>query len=194
MTDDKAIGRLGRLFLQEKTLVAERDLTPTAQRLIQSRKAIATHLQTIGKRGDLDLILAAERHFLENDLAEYSNSKAMKDSLNKALLELGAAEKLLPTVRDLAAYRAIDEAHSLPKNRSPHRLENSVPYDEARQFFSSHDTRLVNMDKSRLAAEEKQIVEARKLNMRAAEKIYTRFQQQALGLAPKQEPGQGLSR
>lgn len=189
MTSGPIIDRFNRLFLRERGFVDARDRTPEGFELKESRQELAEQVQKIGKSGDLDLILAVERRFLENDLAEYSNSKAMRDSLNKAILELSAAEKLLPAVRDPAAYRAIDEGYSLPKNRT-----GGVPHDEARQFFGSHDTRLVNMDKSRLDADEKAIIEQRKLNIRAAEKIYTAQQKKTLGIARAAEHGQDLSR
>ncbi|WP_343870554.1 hypothetical protein, partial [Caenispirillum bisanense] len=106
-------------------------------------------VREVGKSGDIDLILNVERRFLENDLAEYANSKGMADSLTAALAELSAAERLVEKVRDPATYRSTDEDHSLPKNRIA-----GVPRDQARQFFSSHATRLLNQDRSRLDPEE----------------------------------------
>ncbi|WP_142850699.1 hypothetical protein [Telmatospirillum sp. J64-1] len=182
------IDTLDRLFLREKLLVVERDRTPPAEKLRQNRTRIADHVRQLGKSGDLNQILAAERHFLENDLAQYANSGAMKGSLDTALAELSAAEKLMGKIRDPEAYRHVDESHSLPKNR-----KGGLPYDEARQFFSAHAARLLNMDKSRLDAEEKKIVEIRKQNMRAADRLYVDLQRQALGLtAPTKVKGQGL--
>lgn len=102
----------------------------------------------------------------------------MAGSLKTALDELKAAEALLPKAADFILYKAVDEAHSLPKNRI-----GGVPRDEARQFFRSHDARLVNMDKSRLDDEEKVIVDERKRNIRVAEKGYMALQQKTLGVA-----------
>ena len=59
-----------------------------------------------------------------------------------------------------------------------------LPRDEARQFFKSHRTRLLNLDKGRLDKLDKQIIDARRANMRTAEKSYIALQQAALGIAP----------
>jgi len=180
-----------RLFFLEKTFVDERDNTPEAQRLKQNRLAIAQATAAVGKSGNLETILAVERGFLENDLAQYTNSPAMKRSLETALTESASAERHVTMVDDPARYRAVDENHSLPKNR-----KGELPYDEARQFFNSHAARLINMDKSRLDAEEKKIVDARKHNMRVADTLYIARQRKALGLeeAPAKKRGQDLSR
>ncbi len=191
MGDTKDIRALNRLFLSEKVLVVGRDRTPAATKLRRNRSEIADHVREIGKSGDLGLILAVEKRFLENDLAEYANSSAMKRSLDTALAELGSADRHVAMVDDPARYRAVDEAHSLPKNR-----KGGLPYDEARQFFSSHAARLLNMDKSRLDSEEKKVVEIRKQNMRAADKLYADRQRKALGIeaAPAKGHGLGLER
>ncbi len=186
MTND-TLDALGRLFLRERGYVTGRDKTPAAVKLKQSRAAIADQVREIGGSGDLNLILAVERRFLENDRTEYANSPAMKRSLETALVELGASERHVAIVEDPARYRAVDEAHSLPKNR-----KGGVPYDEARQFFSSHAARLLNMDKSRLDAEEKKVVEIRKQNMRAADRLYAERQRKTLGIEVAPAKGQGL--
>lgn len=183
------VERLNRLLLREKGRVVERDKTPAGEKLRQSRSRIADHIRDVGKSGDLDMILAVERRFLETDLAEYANSPAMKGSLDSALAELTATEKLVGKVRDPAAYRLVDESYTLPKNRV-----GGIPRDEAQQFFGSHAARLLNMDKSRLDAEEKKIVEIRKQNMRGAGKLYADLQRKALGIEvkPTKERGVGM--
>lgn len=193
MAKTGSIETFNRLLLFERTAWMQRESSPGAANLAERRVDIRNHLREVGKIGDVDLILATEKALLVNDLTLYSNSQAMQTSLGKALLELKVAEKLVVKVRDPGAYKAVDEAHSLPKNRAPKRLENSVPNDEARQFFGSQAARLLNMDKSRLDVEEKEIVDVRKQNMRTAEKAYADMQRRTLGLAPVQERGQGLS-
>lgn len=180
-----------RLFFLEKTFVDDRDETPAAIKLKRSRLEIAAAVENIGKSGDLDLIIRVERGFLENDQAQYSNSPGMKGSLQIALVELSQAERHIAIVDDPARYRAVDEDHGLPKNR-----KGPLPYDEARQFFNSHATRLINMDKVRLDAEEKKIADARKHNMRVADKLYIDRQRKTLGIeaAPTKKRGQALSR
>ncbi|SOD98556.1 hypothetical protein [Caenispirillum bisanense] len=162
----------------------ERGRTPPAVRLQETRGDLLEQVKVVGKSGDLDLILTAERTFLQNDLDRHANSKGMADSLAAALAELGSAERHVQLVRDPAAYKAIDETYSLPKNRLPKGNAAGVPHDEARQFFKSHATRLLNQDRSRLDPEEKQLLDQRKANIRAAEKVYTALQREALGLPP----------
>ena len=158
--------------------MASRAATPASRNLRRARGEIHDYLCSLGKSGDIDLILSGERALLQNDLDRHSNSKAMKGSLETALAELTASERLVAKVRDGEACRMVDEGFSLPKNRV-----GGVPRDEARQFFGSHAARLLNQDKSRLEEDEKKIVDARKDNMRVAERVYTALQRQALGLS-----------
>ena len=146
----------------------------------------------IGGDGGLEDILAAEKNLLAFELTHYANSKAMKGSLTEALTDLAIAQKLVATVHDPSAYRAIDLGHARGKNRL-----NGLPRDEARQFFRSHRTRLLNLDKGRLDKLDKQIIDTRRANMRTAETSYITLQQAALGLAPDPPPpsrGRGAGR
>lgn len=177
------------LLLDERGAWLEHRVSPTAVDLSDRRNAIRAHLKEVGKTGSLDLILATEKTLLVTDLTLYSNSPAMKGSLTAALAELKAAEALLPKVAAPHLYRSVDEAHSLPKNRI-----GGVPRDEARQFFRSHDSRLVNMDKSRLDDDEKAIVDERKRNIRIGEKVYVALQRQTLGLAAAPGHDHGMER
>ncbi|TAN56393.1 MAG: hypothetical protein EPN20_18820 [Magnetospirillum sp.] len=189
MGEKWSITTLNQLFLEEKVLVEARDKTPAAVELKQSRGELTAQLREIGKSGDLDLIMAAERRFLENDLAQYVTSGAMRNSLKTALKELEDARAVLPLVKDSSIYQAIDRSHAHHKSRV-----GGLPKDAARQFFTSNAARLLNMDKSRLDAEEKGIVDARKQNMRAADGLYAGLQRQALGLAPTPDRDHGLAR
>lgn len=174
------------LLLLEEGFMLERGRTVPAVRLQETRAELLGQIKTVGKSGDLDLILSVERTILQNDLERHASSKGMAASLTAALAELAAAETLVAKVRDPAAYRSTDEDHSLPKNRT-----GGVPRDQARQFFASHAARLLNQDKSRLDPEEKQLIDQRKANIRTAEKIYTALQRQVLGLPPQQR-GKGM--
>jgi hypothetical protein len=178
------IEKFDRAFLREKVLTSEVNKTPEAKERGKVRLGMNQLVREVGKSGDIALLLAVERRFLENALAEYANSKGMADSLVAALAELGSAERHVQLVRAPAAYKAIDETYSLPKNRLPKGNAAGVPHDEARQFFKSHATRLLNQDRSRLDPEEKQLLDQRKANIRAAEKVYTALQREALGLPP----------
>lgn len=177
-------------LLDERGAWEELQRVPAADYLKGRREVIRDHLREVGKIGDIELILATEKAILVNDLSLYANSGAMKGSLQAGLDELKTAQALLPKVADPDLYKSVDEAHNLPKNRV-----GGVPRDEARQFFRSHDSRLVNMDKSRLDDVEKSIIDERKRNIRAAEKVYIEAQKKVLGLAPaaSQDRGQGMS-
>jgi hypothetical protein len=166
----------------------ERDRTLPAHELRKVRLKMVDQVRSAGKAGDIDFILAVERKLLENDLDRHANSPAMANSLKTALSDMSIVEKHLALVRDPIAYRVIDEGHSRPKNRV-----GGVPKDEARQFFHSHATRLLNLDRSRLSPEEKQLLDQRKVNMRAATGLYEGLQRDAMGLPPK-EQGRSLDK
>ena len=173
------IDKIDHAFLLEKGFTEAVDKTPEARRRAKLRASLLQDLKDVGQNGDLSLILATERRFLENDLQQYANSPAMRDSLTAALAEMKAADRLLGKVSDPGAYRQVDEEHSLPKNRA-----GDLPRDEARQFFSAHAARLLNQDKSRLDDDEKRVIDQRKRNIRAGHDLYKALQRTALGLAP----------
>ena len=148
--------------------------------------------QTIGGDGSLEDILTAEKNLLAFELTHYANSKAMSGSLTEALSDLSITQTLVETILDPSACRAIDASHLRGKNRL-----NGLPRDEARQFFRSHGTRLLNLDKGRLDKLDKQIIDARRANMRTAEKSYIALQKTALGIEPQpleQSRGRGVGR
>lgn len=176
-----------RAFTKEWVLTQEVERTAPAVQRSKTRQRIAKMVKDVGKSGDLVSIITVERQFLENDLAQYANSGAMANSLKTALVELSAAEKTIPLTADPVLYAAVDQSHGHPKSR-----KGQLPNDAARQFFSSHAARLLNQDKARLDADEKLILEARKNNMRMAEKLYIPLQMRGLGIADKPKgKGQG---
>ena len=189
MTGTTSITALNRLFLREKGFIDGRDKTAEAMELKQTRQDLAAQISEIGKSGNLELIIAAERRFLENDLAQHVTSGAMKNSLKTALKELDDAQAVIPLAKDPSIYQAIDKSHAHHKSRV-----GGLPKDAARQFFTSNAARLLNLDKSRLDSEEKAVVEGRKRNMRIAEKVYTTLQQKTLGVTPARDRDNGLSR
>ena len=174
---DKTIGTFNRLLFAEQYAVRSmregreaKDLETAQQRLLKS-------LRELGKSGDLTQIVAVEKTLVRAERAYYSNSKAMEGSLKTALKELDAVERHIGIVDDPARYKAVDEAHSLPRNR-----RGDLPYDEARQALRSQYARLNNMDKARLSDTEKQVIDARKSNILQAERLYKERQVMALGL------------
>jgi len=127
--------------------------------------------------GDLPLIVATEKTIIEGDLERYANSPMMVSSLRTALIEIAAIEKHIAIVDDPARYQAVNEAHSLPRNR-----RGDLPYDEARQALASHDARLNNMDKARSEDDEKQFIAARRAAFKEAGKLYALRQARTLGI------------
>lgn len=115
-----------------------------------------------------------------------------KCSIHSCLPPLSITQTLVETILDPSAYRAIDASHLRGKNRL-----NGLPRDEAHQFFRSHGTRLLNLDKGRLDKLDKQIIDARRANMRTTEKSYIALQKAALDIEPKplaQSRGRGVGR
>ncbi len=174
------INRLDLLSLKQKTALDAERQTPEAEINKQLNKDIYMQIKEIGKDGDIDTILAAELKILENEYALHSNNRVMDGSLEIAIIEAKATVALLPKVKSMESYRSVDESFSLPKNRL-----NDIPRDEARQFFKSHNARLLNLNKSRLSPEEKKIIDIRRNNIRIAGKIYIAQQKQILGIAAK---------
>ena len=142
-----------------------------------SRASVEKQLNEARRTGDLGCILRVEEIVLRNELERYANSRAMRTSLETSLAEHAVATRMLDRVRDPAAYREVDANFSLPRNRI-----GGVPRDEARQFFRSHATRLLNQDKNRLDESEKRVLDERRSNMRHAEKLYAVLQERALGI------------
>lgn len=176
-TDKALLLRLNKNMANERAAYIRREQNQTAE---VYRDAQATMLETVrrvGKTGDMGLILSAERDILRNDLRFYGNSAGMRGSLKTALQELGHAEAMLPVVNDANLYMAVDASHGNPKSRI-----GGLPRDAAKQFFTSHNARLLNADKSRLTETEKRIIDARRHNIRVAGLAYTALQEKALGV------------
>ncbi|UTO27845.1 hypothetical protein [Bartonella harrusi] len=153
------------------------DETIEARRLYGARSDLCNLICAIGRSGDLSLLLAAECNIIAEDLNRHANSSAMVSSLKTALIELNVIKKHVKFVADSEKYQLINEGYSLSKNR-----KNGLPYDEARQAMASHYARLSNLDKSRLTAVEKSIIDARKQNIKTAQRLYEKMQEKAIGL------------
>ena len=171
--------RLAAALSTEFVIKIELDSISVSKTLTANKTKQLAILKEVAKDGDVHDLLAAERVILAFELAHYANSRAMRGSLDEALTDLAIAERLIATIHNPAAYRIIDSSHARKRNRL-----NGLPRDEARQFFRSHGTRLLNLDKGRLDRLDKQIIDARRANMRTAETTYIRMQQAVLGITP----------
>ena len=112
---------------------------PSAAKLVDTRKALISHVKEIAASGNAEAIIEMEKDFIQNDLERYAraNDKEMIGSLNASLMGVAAIKQQLELVDDPQKYQAIDRGYALPKNR-----KQSLPLDEARQSFSSHRARL----------------------------------------------------
>ena len=146
-------------------------------------KQIGDHVAEIGKTGDARYILGTELVLLQEERDNLSNARVQEGSLDTAIEGLTITLDLLEKVRSPESYRSIDKAHGTRKRRS-----GGLPLDEAREFFKSHNGRLLNLNKSILSDEEKELIDIRRANIRKAGKMYIALQQQTLGIAPER-PG-----
>ena len=166
-----------RILAFEAALVEERNKTSASQRLAGFRNQLLLFIKDTARGGNAERIVALEKTIIKNDLDRYSNSKPMADSLKAALNEFAVIERQLGMVDKPEQYKPVDAAYSLPKNRN-----KGLPIDEARQSFRSHSARLGNLDKSRLDDTEKQIIDARRAALSAAEREYIKRQARTLGV------------
>ena len=178
--------KLPTLLIREGVAMARMRRSRPGRSARSSRALIQDYLDEARQSGDVGVILDAEGEIIRYELQRHANSQAMRTSLEASLAEHAVATGLLETVRDPGAYRQVDAAHRLPRNRI-----GGVPRDEARQFFRSHAARLLNQDKSRLDESEKRVLDRRRLNMRHAEKLYAALQERALGIDPDRDRGVG---
>ena len=166
------------LLLGYEAVAVERHReAPSAEELVDTRKALIAHVREIAASGNAEAIIEMEKDFIQNDLERYAKAddKEMIGSLNAALLGVAAIKQQLELVDDPRKYQAIDRGHALPKNR-----KQGLPLDEARQAFASHRARLGNYIKYRLEETEKQLVRERKKALSIAEKDYIARQARTL--------------
>jgi hypothetical protein len=175
---NNALEKLNRLLVVEEDFTLKLNKTRAAKNLQGSRNDLLTHVREVGRSGDLSLIVTTEQAIVEGDLSRYATqSPPMTKSLEAAINEIASIERHIHIVDDHAKYQAVDQEHSLPKNR-----EKGLPLDEARRAFRSHYVRLNNLNRARLSEEEKKIIDARKSNIFQAGKLYAERQAKTLGV------------
>ena len=144
-------------------------------RILATRKTVIEVLQDLQRHDDIVESLTGERCIIEAELVDHGNSAIMIKSLNNAMDELDAALRMVERVRKPEEYRITNEDADLEKNRI-----GDLPNDQARQFFRAQFARLKNIDKSRLSDSEKEVLKARRDNLRVAELHYIGLQEKAL--------------
>jgi len=175
------LDKLEQLLVAEGSFVETLKKTRAARTLSAGRKELLEHLRALVHSDDLRLIIAAEKKIIQGDLSRYANSAAMVTSLKAALEGMEIIEHHLTLVSDKDKYRIIDQAHRMARNRKA-----GLPFDEARQALSGHHARLMNMDKSRLDEDDKEVIETRKAVIAHAQECYARRQSATLGIDPAQ--------
>jgi len=165
------LDELEHLLAAEGSFVETLKKTPAARKLSAGRKKLLEHLSALAKSNDLALIIDAEKKIIQGDLSRYANSAAMVTSLKAALEGMEIIEHHLDLVSDKDKYRIIDQAHRMSRNRKA-----GLPFDEARQALAGHHARLMNMDKSRLDEDDKEVLEIRKTVIAHAQDCYARRQ------------------
>jgi len=175
------LDKLEQLLIAEESFVEALKKTTEASELSTGRKELLNHLRALVKSNDLSLIIATEKAIIRGDLSRYANSAAMVTSLKAALEGMEIIEHHLALVSDKDKYRIIDQAHRMARNRRA-----GLPFDEARQALAGHHARLMNMDKSRLDEDDKEVIEARKAVIAHAQECYARRQSAILGIDPTQ--------
>lgn len=143
----------------------------------KSLPATLTTYKQLEKSNSPELILAAEKLTLQQELATYANSAEMVSSINPALEQLlEEASGSLKLVQDKETYAKAAHAFSAK------RKQGGLPLDAFREFILSHTARLTNRLKGTASVSEKNILRQRKNNLRAANEQYINMQREALEL------------
>lgn len=168
--------RLRALSVVATDAISEAWGSPAQRIANEVQKSMGLELRTLREKGSSpEEYLATEKFLLRWERAEFANATAMETSLDNAVREIEAAEKMLPRVRDAARYAEVDATHAIPKRRV-----GGLPRDDARVFFGAHATRLGNLSKARAPAVEKFLLAERRRNIRAAERAYKELQRSAV--------------
>jgi hypothetical protein len=190
---EKALSSLSKRLTWDRVLTTEIASTRLARQRNTNRQDMLSDLESIGKSGSLESMVAAEKTIVKFDLQWHANSKSMETSLKTAEEELGAIETNIGLVGDPAKYKYVDASHAQRRTRD----DNDLPKDGARIAFRSHLSRLGNYDKTKSDDHEKAIIRARQKNISSAEKLYIERQEKALGREPgeqRKEPAKARPR
>jgi hypothetical protein len=174
---EKALLSLSKRLARDQELTTEHASTRLAQLRNTNRQNMLSDLKGIGKSGSLENIITAEKSIIKFDLKWYANSKSMESSLKGALEELESIETNIGLLADTQKYQHVDVSFGQRKLRDG----DDLPLDGARVAFRSHIARLGNYDKAKSDDHEKATIQARRQNIRIAEKLYIGRQEQTLG-------------
>ena len=170
---------LGFLLVAEEFSVKTIRECDDAKKLADTRIRLLDVYRAAIDSGNIDLMLAVENKTLLETKERYANSDAMLKSLNAALSSIDLIRASIDIMRDPSGgYRNTLVTHA-------RKMRKGVPYDSGREAISGHFTRLVNLDKSNLTDEEKDLIDMRQKLVREVEKLYIGEQKLALGISPE---------
>ena len=99
-----------KLLLGYEAVAVERHReVPSAAKLVDTRKALISHVNEIAASGNAEAIIEMEKDFIQNDLEHYAGAddKEMIGSLDAALPGVAAIKQQLELVDDPLKYQAI---------------------------------------------------------------------------------------
>ena len=141
---------------------------------IRTKSLIKTVAQ-ISASDNIKNLIEAEKTILKFEFKHYSNSSSMDKSLFNALQGMDVVLEQINILSDHNRYAESARNYTLPKNQKA-----GLPFDQARQVFDSHLTRLRSLDKARLSELEKEVIEARINMWRNAQGLYINMQKECV--------------
>jgi hypothetical protein len=81
-----SLPRLARILAREAGWFKAQLATNATKNLQRTRDGLLRHVREVGKRSDLELIVATEKAIVAGDLEHYANSKGLVSNLDKARL------------------------------------------------------------------------------------------------------------
>lgn len=152
------------------------EMSPDAKKRDEIRSNSLNMWRRINERGDIALLITAEKSVLEQELAEEANSREERASKLAAIAQAEAALDMLDMVREPDKYREAVRTHGA-RNR-----KNGLPIDACREFFDSHISRLSNILKGNEPESKKAIVRQRMDNVVGGRDSYIASQREAIDI------------
>lgn len=192
MTTDQTQTLVAFDLMDQHAMGKARQSNPKIEKAIQA--SIIENLKQLGKSKNIGAILRTEKLFIGKDMVENIGNAQMHERLQQSMRGIYAAERSAEAVKSPETYKPVAEALA---EHNQNRV-GSIPKDAAREFFTAHNVTLVNAPRAGMDAEQKQIIELRKNNMRVAGREYQALQKQTMGFDTPKDQGQqqtaGMSR
>jgi hypothetical protein len=188
MMDSNALCQLiGRVLMVEEQADEKVAKSRWMKEGAEARNKLCAYLREVEHSGDLPLIVKMEKSLIQRELEKYANTDNTKSSLKKALNDMEYIEKGINYLENPELYRV----YSDNLVRSPNRDKKGLPRDAAREAFRAQNARLSSEARGRGTVEEKEVLEQRAKNIRAAEKLYIERQKRVLEKSEKEKAPRG---